>query len=52
MLNKINPTYVYVALVVAVLITMLVGLLGGGALLWLAMLGATSTTTITGLFCY
>ncbi len=24
----------------------------GGALLWLAMLGATSTTTITGLFCY
>ena len=23
----------------------------GGALLWLAMLGATSTTTITGLFC-
>ena len=27
MLNKINPTYVFVALVVAVLITMLVGLL-------------------------
>lgn len=31
MLNKLNPTYVYVALVVAVLLTMLVGLLSGGA---------------------